>query len=239
MSSQSCLIAQFDRIVSLTERERELLSSLEKDARNYPAKTVLVAQAKKTENFFSLRSGWACASHLQADGSRQIIDIFTAGQIMGLREVGFLRAHATIETLTDVVACPFPRDRLSEIFDESSRLAVIFFLILAQSHAILTQRLSNIGNNSATANLAHFILEIWSCLNIEETTFEFPLNQSIIGDVLGVTSVHVSRVMNDLKHRGLIKQNGTRLTIVDLNSLAEVGEFSADYMNVRADLLLP
>jgi len=239
MQRDSCLIAQFDRIVPLTDHEKELLSSLEKDAREYSAGTVLVSEAEKAGNFYSLRSGWACASQLQKDGSRQIIDIFISGQIMGLREVGLLRAHATIETMTDVVACPFPRNRLSEVFAESRRLAVLFFLVLAQNHALLSQRLSNIGNKSSAARLAHFILETRARLYIEDPSFEFPLNQTIIGDALGITSVHVSRVVKDLTSRGLIRQEGSQLTIVDTEGLARLAEFSTDYLEMRADLMLP
>jgi CRP-like cAMP-binding protein len=238
-TNESCLIAQFERIIELAEEEKDLLLSLEKDVQEYPAGTILVSQGQKAGNFFSLRSGWACASQLHADGSRQIIDIFIGGQIMGLREVGLLQSHATIEAMTDVVACPFPRSRLAEVFAKSHRLAVLFFLVLAQSHALLTQRLSNIGSKCAAARFAHFILETRARLNIESERFELPLNQTIIGDALGMTSVHVSRVVSELKRKGLIDQNGTYLTILDIDALAKLGEFSSDYLDVRADLLLP
>jgi CRP-like cAMP-binding protein len=238
-SEESCLVAQFERIIQLSDEEKALLLSLEEDVRDYPAGTLLVSQGQKASDFFSLRSGWACASQLHRDGSRQIIDIFIGGQIMGLREVGLLHAHTTIETMTNVVACPFPRSRLSEVFAESRRLAVLFFLVLAQSHALLTQRLSNIGNKSATARFAHFILEMRARLNIDDSSFELPLNQTIIGDALGMTSVHVSRVTGELKRKGLIEQEGSRITILDLDALARAAEFSDDYLKVHADLLLP
>lgn len=238
-SNGSCLIAQFDRIIELTEEEKDLLLSLEKDVQEYPAETILVSQGERAGSFFSLRSGWACASQLQQDGSRQVVDIFIGGQVMGLREVGRVEAQTTIETMTDVVACPFPRNRLSEVFAESRRLAVLFFLVLAQNHALLTQRLSNIGSKSAAARFAHFILETRARLNIESETFELPLNQTTIGDALGMTSVHVSRVTSELKRKGLIDQDGSRLTILDPEALARFGEFTTDYLDIRSDLLLP
>ncbi len=239
MSQDSCLIAQFDRIISLTDHEKSLLLGLEETVKEYPAGARLVSQGEQADSFFSLRSGWACASQLHEDGSRQVIDIFISGQVMGLREVGLLQANATIEALTDLVACPFPRSRLSDVFAESPRLAVLFFLILAQNNALLTQRLSNIGNKTAAASFAHFILELRTRLQVEDSHFDMPLNQSLIGDALGMTSVHVSRVFNELKRKGLIKQQGTLMTILDLQGLARLGEFSDDYLNVRADLLLP
>jgi CRP-like cAMP-binding protein len=212
---------------------------LEDDVQNYPAGTVLVSQGERAGNFFSLRSGWACAAQLQKDGSRQITDIFIGGQIMGLREVGLLQAHSSIEAMTDLVACPFPRRRLAEVFSASPRLAVLFFLILAQNNALLTQRLANIGNKPAISRLAHFILELRARRGIDGDEMELPLTQTLIGDALGLTSVHVSRVLNELKRKGILEQEDSRLRILDREALIQIGEFSADYLAVRADFLLP
>jgi len=239
MSNKSCLIAHFDRLITLTDDEKALLRLLEEDAKDYPADTILIPQGGKITSMFSLQSGWACSSQLQEDGSRQVIDVFVPGQIIGLREIGRLQAETTIETLTDCVACPFPRHQLSEIFAESHRLAILFFLVLAQNHALLTQRLSNIGNKSATARLAHFILETRSRLKVQDSVFELPLNQTLIGDALGLTSVHVSRVFSELKGKNLIEKDGSNLTILDQAALARLAEFSTEYMDIRADLLLP
>jgi len=238
MTHESCLIAQFNQIIELTETEKDLLSSLEDDVKEFPADTILVAQGEDAGSFFSLRSGWASASHDLEDGSRQVIDIFLGGQIMGLREVGLTQAHATVETMTDVVACPFPRNRLAEVFAESRRLAVLFFLLLARDHAMLTERLANIGSKSATARFAHFILETRARLNIEDDEFEMPFKQTLIGDALGMTSVHVSRVLGKLTRDGLIERKSSRLIIKDMEGLTELGGFNPAYLDVRVDLLL-
>ena len=157
---------------------------------------------------------------------------------MGLREVGLTQAHATVETMTDVVACPFPRNRLAEVFAESRRLAVLFFLLLARDHAMLTERLANIGSKSATARFAHFILETRARLNIEDDEFEMPFKQTLIGDALGMTSVHVSRVLGKLTRDGLIERKSSRLIIKDMEGLTELGGFNPAYLDVRVDLLL-
>jgi CRP-like cAMP-binding protein len=141
--------------------------------------------------------------------------------------------------MTDLVACPFPRRRLAEVFSASPRLAVLFFLILAQNNALLTQRLANIGNKPAISRLAHFILELRARRGIDGDEMELPLTQTLIGDALGLTSVHVSRVLNELKRKGILEQEDSRLRILDREALIQIGEFSADYLAVRADFLLP
>lgn len=157
---------------------------------------------------------------------------------MGLREVNRPEAQATIEAVTDVVACPFPKNRLSQVFAESSRLAVLFFLALSQCHSLVTQRLCNIGNLSAEARFGHFLLEMQLRLDPDENVLEIPLNQTLIGDALGMTSVHVSRVVSKLKSKELIEAKGSRMTIKDPDGLARLCEFNTDYLHANPGFLL-
>lgn len=89
LSNESCIVAQFRRHAELTDHEVELLTSLEKDIREFPAGSVLSEAGMEAGSFFSLHSGWACATRLLSDGQRQVLDIFLAGQVMGLRDIGF------------------------------------------------------------------------------------------------------------------------------------------------------
>ena len=132
MSEGSCIVAQFPRHAELDDHEIELLLALEDDVQDFPAGTVLSKAGRKAGCFFSLHSGWACATRLLADGQRQVLDIFLAGQIMGMRDIGFSKTQTELTALTDVRACPFPSEYLDEVFERSPRLARIFFLKLVR-----------------------------------------------------------------------------------------------------------
>ncbi len=114
---KSCIVGQFERYAELTQAETELLHSLEREPRTYKAGQLLRAEGDEATCFFTLRSGWAYASRTLVDGDRQVLDIHLPGQIMGLREVGTKSALSNIVVLTDAVACPFPKCRLTEIFE--------------------------------------------------------------------------------------------------------------------------
>jgi CRP-like cAMP-binding protein len=230
VSSESCIVAQFQRHSELDDHEVSLLIALEEDIREFPAGTVLSEAGERAGCFFSLHSGWACATRLLSDGQRQVLDIFLAGQIMGLRNIGFSHTQTELKALTDVRACPFPSEYLDEIFERSPRLARIFFLKLVREHALLTERIINIGRRPASQRVAHFLLEMKVRLNVPESDFELPLNQEVIADALGISSVHVSRTLGQLREERLVRVGANRVTIEDLSGLVELAGFDPAYL---------
>ncbi len=231
----SCIIAQFEQFADLNSAERELLRALEKDAREYPANSVIVRDGECAKHFFTLMKGWACAVRELADGQRQVLDIFLPGQIMGLRDIGFDRNLTELRTITNVTACPFPRQRLTDIFDSAPRLTDIFFLILAREQSMLVERIINIGRRNAAERLAHFLIEMKVRLNSETTIFEMPLNQSVIGDALSLSSVHVSRTFGKLRKDGMIETDCSNVRICDLERLIDFASFDRTYLQIHSD----
>ena len=238
MSAQtdSCIVCQFAHYASLTEAETELLESLERVDRAMPAGTTIRLEGEKTENFFTLKSGWAIAEQHLANGQRQIIDVFVPGQIVGLREIAYETGLCTFSTLTDAVVCPFPKQRITEIFAQSARLTDLFFLILAREQATLVERITNLGRRSAIQKVAHFLLELHERLALSNpsmgSTIRLPMTQRCIGDTLGLSSVHISRSFSRLTLGGLISRSGSQITINNKSDLQELAGFSRAYLDI-------
>ena len=233
--STSCIVAQFEQFADLNGTERELLRALEKDPREYPADSVMARDGGSARHFFTLMKGWACAIRELAEGQRQVLDIFLPGQIMGLRDIGFDRNLTERRTITNVTACPFPRQRLTDIFGRAPRLTDIFFLILAREQSMLVERIINIGRRNAAERLAHFLIEMKVRLNADTTTFELPMNQAIIGDALSLSSVHVSRTFAKLRRQGMIEIDCSSVRICDLDRLIDFAGFDRTYLQVQSN----
>jgi DNA-binding transcriptional regulator LsrR (DeoR family) len=52
----------------------------------------------------------------------------------------------------------------------------------------------------------------------------FPLTQEALADALGMSSVHVSRTLSQLKREGLIAYSNGRMTVMDHGGLSERAE---------------
>lgn len=226
----SCIINQFNHFADLNPEEEDLLRTLERDPKGYVAgETISECNIEQT-CFFTIKSGWAYAMRTLADGERQVLDIFLPGQVMGLREIGFNRSLSKMVALNAVEACPFPKRRLTEIFDRSPRLSDLFFLLMAREQSMLIERIINIGRRPADQRLAHFVLEMKVRLNQSENEFELPLKQDIIGDALGLSSVHVSRTLGKLREMNLVCMENSHVRIRDLDELVEFADFNPAYL---------
>lgn len=233
---KSCIVEQFKRYADLTEDECGLLDSLENEPRSFRAGETLRAEGEQVKCFYTLRSGWAYASRTLADGERQVLDIYLPGQIMGLREVGAGSALSNIVMLTEAEACPFPHSRLAEIFEQAPRLASLFFLALAQEESMLIERIVNISRRPADQRLAHFLIEMKLRLHKTCDEFELPMNQTVIGDALGLTAVHVSRTFKRLRDEGLVCMEEGTVKVSDANGLIQFCGFNPAYLGQNVEL---
>lgn len=237
MTTTGCLATQFTDWAELDPLELELLASLERGARDYPAGSVLSEAGDELRDFFTLTRGWGAATRPLADGQRQVLDLFLPGQIMGLREIGFNQSQSRLIAVTDLTACPFPRSRLEEIFQQSPRLGLLLFRSLTIDNAVLTERIINIGRKTAIERLAHLLLELHVRLAVEGSEFDLPLNQEMIADALGLTPVHISRVLTELKGEGLVSIKNNRVRLIDLDALTALAEFDARYLGLSIEPL--
>jgi CRP-like cAMP-binding protein len=232
-SPGSCIVDQFQRLATLDEDECALLAALEGEIQAFEPDQVLQAAGHEASHFFSLQSGWACAIRLLPDGQRQVLDIFLPNQIMGLHELGLPTAQSDLVAITEVQACAFARDALEEVCRRSPRLSELFFLSLAGEQATLSERIINIGRRPASQRLAHFLLEMQMRQDPSRSTIDLPMNQSLIGDALGLSAVHVSRTLGELRDRGWIETNSKRMTLLDRDALIELCDFDPGYLGTR------
>lgn len=230
MMTRSCIVNQLEEFARLDDREKALLAELEKSSHQYAAGEILQMAGQKKAPLFSLNAGWACSIRLLPDGERQVLDVFLPGQVMGLHEIGFNCAQSEMVALTDIEACPFPRERLRTVFRQSTRLAQLFFLVLARERALLTERIVNLGRRPAGERLSHFIIELKIRTQSHQDDFELPLTQSVIGDALGMSTVHVSRTISRLKQLKLISTRNRRVRIENLPGLIDYCGFDHAYL---------
>jgi CRP-like cAMP-binding protein len=93
------------------------------------------------------------------------------------------------------------------------------------------------GRRDSVQRVAHLMCELYvRALNIGLTVgdrFEMPLTQIVLGDALGLTPVHVNRVLRKLKVRGVMSLSRGSLTIADVGKLAVVAGFDDNYLHRR------
>ncbi|MBZ9576771.1 MULTISPECIES: Crp/Fnr family transcriptional regulator [Modicisalibacter] len=229
--------------LSLSKRDHALLAELEASPRPVAKGTVLWESRTTPDQLYTLCEGWAYTSQCSADGSRQILDLFLPGDIMGLRDLTYHDHSTTAVMLTDGVVSPFPIDRLPRLMRRSARLAWALQASAARQEGLITQRMVNVLSHDAASRIAHFVLEVHHRLQrIEETSgdsFDLPLLQRQFSMLLGMSSVHVSRTLVEMANRGLIQRSRRNIRLLDFEALNRMADFDPNTLNDNLNPHIP
>ncbi|MCZ0814132.1 Crp/Fnr family transcriptional regulator, partial [Roseovarius sp. EGI FJ00037] len=171
----------------------------------------------------------------------QIVDFQIPGDFLGLRSVLLRTSDHSFETIVDSQAAEVMSVDLLQAFDQTPRLATAILWAASRDEAMVVEHLVNIGRRDAEARMAHFLLELGSRLALVgmggEEGYDCPLTQYHLADALGLSAVHVNRVLRQLRENGLITVRDGRVTFHDHDRLAGIAEFDPSYLDQSGPLL--
>src|SRR5690606_7811928 len=186
----------------LGPEDMAMLQDLQRLRSQIPAGKEVVYEGQHSHTAYILRQGWACSYKRLRDGSRQIIDIQVPGDFLGLRSLLLRASDHSFLTITDVEVARLDRHRMLEVFRRTPRLAVALMWAASRDEATVVEHLVSIGRRGAFERTAHFLLELGERLKLvgigDGCTYPCPISQSILADALGMTAIHINRVLRQL-----------------------------------------
>jgi len=218
--SGSKLEMKLSSFMKLTDDERVCLAELQSAPIKVPRGRELLHQGEKGQVAYLLQSGWGCSYKTLTDGGRQVITFPIAGDWVGLRSVLLRTSDHTFAALTDAVVSRVELPRMLTLFNEFPRLGTAVLWATSRDEAITVEHLASIGRRTAIERTAHFFLELWDRLRLVglagETEFDCPLNQYELADALGLSSIHVNRVLRELREVKLLTFSSRTVTFLDM-----------------------
>ena len=98
----------------------------------------------------------------------------------------------------------------------------------------------NVGQRPAPSRLAHIIVELRERLKVigqvSGARFEMPLTQEQIGEAMGITAVHVNRIVKQLRDDNVLELHRGSVTVIDEQKLLELADFDGLYLHQRPSL---
>ena len=181
-----------------------------------------------------LCSGMAKATRTLADGTQQIVAVYVGGDLLNAGDLPFGHSSTTISALTSAILLSVPLPALHSLMEQRPAITRALWRETAAKAAIAQEWMIGLGRRTAEARLAHFLCEMACRLQLGHADFgtgiDLPLTQQDLSDVLGLSAVHVNRVLQGLRAAGLIALERGRLEILDRGGLYEVAEFEAHYL---------
>jgi CRP-like cAMP-binding protein len=228
--------------VALSNVEMTLLDQLHNRRRAFAAGRDIIHEGQVERSAYILASGWVCSYKLLPSGTRQIVDFQIPGDFLGLRSVLFRTADHNVEPITKIQASEVQTNDLLSAFNVSPRLAAAVLWAASRDEAMVVEHLVNIGRRDAKERMAHFILELGARLKLVGLTtpdgYSCPLTQYMLADALGLSAVHVNRVLRELREDGLVTFQHGQVVYLDLEGLIAFAEFDRAYLDHDGPLMI-
>ncbi|MCW1917517.1 Crp/Fnr family transcriptional regulator [Rhodobacter sp. KR11] len=238
----SPLARKLSAFVRLAPADLLAVSDLHRRRRKFAVGSEMIYQGQTDQVAFVLASGWACSYKILPGGTRQIVDFQLPGDFLGLRSVLFRTSDHNVEPITPVQASEVTQRDLLSVFASTPRLAAAVLWAASRDEAMVVEHLVDLGRRSAAERMAHFLLELNARLRLvgmaDRKGFACPLSQYLLADALGLSAVHVNRVLRELREEGLVTFQKGQVTFDDYDGLVEAASFDRAYLDHDGPLLI-
>lgn len=219
----------------LSPEERHLLAEPAQAKKTVRANLDLVREGEDGDNLYVITEGWACRYATTKEGERSFSAVLLPGDVANLDSLLFDRLDYSVRTLTPAVIVTLPRRRVLALAEQHPGIARTLTWLGLIENAILSKWALSLGRRSAAERLAHLICELSLRLGVENgdtSCFTCPITQEHIADALGLTSVHVNRMMHHLRSEGLIVRESRTITIPQVRRLRRFAGFDPRYLHL-------
>ncbi|NKJ44678.1 Crp/Fnr family transcriptional regulator [Novosphingobium sp. SG720] len=231
------LQAKFARYVELDFQDQVTLDALLRtEARLVPAGTDLIREGEPIHFVKLVTEGWGCRYKLLEDGRRQIVAFLLPGDLCNPDALAAEQMDHSIGAVGEMHCALIAPD----VFDRAClRSRKLRQALAFDACAMLgTQRewTLNLAARPALARIGALLCELHyrlAALGLAEGgRFVAPVTQITLAEATGLTSVHVNRVVQDLRGRGLLHWQGRSITLPDPDHLAQLSGFNPRYLHM-------
>jgi len=176
----------------------------------YDTHAVIYYEGDPAKRLYELVKGSVMLYKLLPDGRRQVVEVLRPGDIFGL--AGGDENDCTAETLTDAEVQEIDLRHV----EKSDELQRTLTRCLTNQMRVLHEHAVLLGRKSAVERVASFLMHLVperggiGCIGPREDSddgfdLQLYMTRQEIADYLGLTIETVSRVVSDLKRRGVIR----------------------------------
>jgi CRP-like cAMP-binding protein len=227
--AETLLSKKLGCFMQLSEPELGFLSQLQTDTIVVPRGKELLHEGQAGHAAYIIQDGWACSFKLLQDGGRQVITFPLPGDCVGLRSMLLRTSDHSFSTLTDAVVTRVEEQRFKQLFEDFPHLGAAILWATSRDEAMIVEHLVSIGRRSAIERMAHFFLELYDRLRLVglSSKYEFtcPLNQYVLADALGLSAIHVSRTLRELREKELMTFKDHLITLHDIEGLKRLAGY--------------
>jgi len=219
------------------EDERAIAEACSEMVRLGP-REVLIREGENPTHVHVVVEGFACRYKELSDGGRQILAWLVPGDFCDLHVAILGRMDHTVATISTSTIARLDRAAIERVTSISPSLSRALWWASLVDEAILREWLLNMGRRPADQQIASLFCElVWRLRTVGlvcDDEVLMPLTHVELADTLGLSPVHVNRVLQQLREAGLIELQNKKLKVIDLSQLMAFAEFDPGYLHLSA-----
>jgi CRP-like cAMP-binding protein len=189
---------------------------------------MIFSEGDEAKGFFVVADGRVKVYKVSSEGKEQILHIFEPGQPFGEVPVfSGQRFPANAQTIAKSHLLFFPRTAFVNLITDNPSLALNMLAILSKKLRRFTFQIENLSLKEIPARLASYLIYLANeQSNAESVTLNISKGQ--LASLLGTIPETLSRIFAKLSTQNLIRVEGPKITLLNLQGLEDLAEYSKD-----------
>lgn len=223
---------------ALTAMDQQAILNLPSQTRRFRANEELTRQEGLSRHACFVGEGVIGRFDQTLDGKRQITAFHFPGEAANLRSVVLSSYSSASETLSSGIVHCVPHAAIRNVALTIPAIARAFWRECAVDAAIMSEWMLNIGRRAGATRIAHLICEMAVRLGLApmsgQVSFPLPVTQFHLADASALTPIHVNRVLQELRRKGVAFIGGRGksrgVVIPSWQPFADYAEFDPAYL---------
>ncbi|UDL95520.1 Crp/Fnr family transcriptional regulator [Lichenihabitans sp. PAMC28606] len=196
----------------------------------------LIAEGDRPENVHVVMSGLAYRYKLLPSGRRQILSLLVPGDMCDLHVALLGAMDHSLAAIVASTIVRIPRQTIEDLVENEPRIMRACWWATLVDEAVMREALVNMGQRPAGQMIAHLFCEWYVRLRAvgksNGLSFVMPMTQEELGEMTGLSTVHVNRSLQSLRAQGLVSFKHQVVTMMDFSRLAALSGFHPGYLHL-------
>jgi CRP/FNR family transcriptional regulator len=231
-----CPLRKRPSLREFSAEELAFVKTFKTDELRVDAGASFLREGMRSEHLYTVLSGWAFRYKMLDDGRRQILNYALPADLVGLQGALMNEMEHSVEALTPLVLCVFPRAKLWDLYSRIPTLAFDITWLAAREEQLIDEYLVSLGRRTALERVAYLLLHLFTRADeaglVKNGSIQFPFTQQHLADTLGMSLVHTNKTLKRLFVSKAIRWKDRIFEMPDRAALAGIA--GSDVVKARA-----
>lgn len=223
---ENCPLRRRPALREFTAEELAFVKELKADELRVDPGISFLREGTRSDFLYTVLRGWAFRYKMLDDGRRQILNYALPGDLLGVQGALMREMEHSVEALTPLTLCVFPRSKLWELYSRFPSLAFDITWLCSREEQLIDENLLSVGRRTALERTAHVLLHLFERAHEAGLTsngaIQFPFTQQHLADTLGMSLVHTNKTLKRLTASHAIRWKERVFELRDRRALAQM-----------------